>query len=111
MTPSAHLWAIAYDNMVRACEVRDEIVQLGWGPGQAGRYLILEDVAVVVCHPDGSFTVDHKPFPAVANILTCTAVGFVAGLVVAAPLVGAAIDRHQAVEADAHAAKRPARCA
>jgi uncharacterized membrane protein len=44
-----------------------------------------------VRHPDGSFTLDRKPFPGVANILGCTAVGFLAGLVVAAPLTGATI--------------------
>src|SRR5262249_53617546 len=32
-----------------------------------------------------------KPFPGVANILGCTAVGFLAGLVLAAPLTGASI--------------------
>ena len=46
---------------------------------------------MVVRHPDGSFTLDHKPFPRVANVLACSAVGFLAGLVVAAPLTGAAV--------------------
>src|SRR5262245_17543175 len=91
MTESAHLWAIAYDDMGRADQVRDEIARLGWDSGQAGKYLILLDIAVVVRHPDGTFTFDRKPFPGVANILTCTAVGFLAGLVVAAPLTGATI--------------------
>lgn len=45
---------------------------------------------MVVRHPDGSFTLDRKPFPAVGNILGCTVAGFLAGLVVAAPLTGAA---------------------
>src|SRR5262249_62276009 len=67
--------------------VRREITGLGWDEP----YLLLEDVAVVVRHPDGSFTVDREPFPAVANILGCTAVGFIAGLVLAAPLAGAAV--------------------
>jgi hypothetical protein len=71
--------------MERADQVRDEITRLGWDSGQAGKYLILLDIAVVVRHPDGSFTFDRKPFPGAANILTCTAVGFLAGLVVAAP--------------------------
>jgi uncharacterized membrane protein len=44
-----------------------------------------------VRHPDGSLTVDRETFPAVANIVGCSAVGFLAGLVVAAPLAGAAI--------------------
>jgi uncharacterized membrane protein len=91
MTTAAHLWAIGYENTERADQVRDEIAELGWGAGNAAKYLILEDIAVVVCHPDGSFTVGRKPFPGVANILACTGVGFLAGLVLAAPLTGATI--------------------
>jgi uncharacterized membrane protein len=82
-----HLWAIGYDDMERADQVRDAITRIGWD----APYLLLSDVAVVVRHPDGSCTVDREPFPAVANILGCTAVGFIAGLVLAAPLVGAAV--------------------
>jgi uncharacterized membrane protein len=91
MTTATHLWAIGYDDMGRAEQVRDEIARLGWDSGQAGKYLILLDIAVVVRHPDGSFTFDRQPFPSVANILGCTAVGFLAGLVLAAPLTGATI--------------------
>jgi uncharacterized membrane protein len=79
MTKDAHLWAIGYDEMGRADQVRDEIARLGW------------DIAVVVRHPDGTFTFDRMPFPGVANILACTGVGFLVGLVLAAPLAGAAI--------------------
>jgi RNA polymerase sigma-70 factor (ECF subfamily) len=49
------------------------------------------DIAVVVRHADGTFTFDRKPFPGAANILACTTVGFLAGLVVAAPLTGATV--------------------
>jgi uncharacterized membrane protein len=91
MTDTAHLWAIGYDNMEQADQVRDQISSLGWDTGKAGQYLILLDIAVVVRHPDGSFTFDRKPFPAVANILGCTAVGFLAGLALAVPLTGATI--------------------
>ena len=87
MTTAAHLWAIGYDDVGRADQVREEITRLGWEQ----HYLLLEDVAVVVRHPDGSFTFNRERFPGVANILGCTAVGFLAGLVVAAPLAGAAI--------------------
>jgi uncharacterized membrane protein len=86
-----HLWAIGYDDMERADQVRNEIAKLGWGKGEAGKDLILLDVAVVVRHPDGTFTFDRQPFRGVANIVACSAVGFLAGLVLAAPLVGAAI--------------------
>src|SRR4051812_49510909 len=90
MTTAAHLWAIGYDDMGRADQVREIISGLGWDPGQAAKDLILVDIAVVVRRPDGSFKLDRQPFPAVANILACTAVGFLAGLVVSAPLPRAA---------------------
>jgi uncharacterized membrane protein len=91
MTTAAHLWAIGYDDIARAAQVRDEIIELGWGAGQAGKYLILEGIVVVARHPDGSFTFDRKPFLGLANILACTGAGFLAGLVLAAPLTGATI--------------------
>jgi len=91
MTAAAHLWAIGYDDVEQADRVREEITRLGWDPGQASRYLVLLDIAVVVRHPDGSFTFDRKPFPKVANVAGCTMVGFLAGLVLAAPLTGAAV--------------------
>jgi hypothetical protein len=50
MTKSWHLWAIGYDDMIRADQVRDEIIHLGWEK----HYLILGSVAVVVRHPDGT---------------------------------------------------------
>src|SRR6267142_1690124 len=91
MTTASHLWAIGYDDMERAEQVRDEIARLGWDSGQATKYLILLDLAVVVRHRDGSFTFDRMRFPGVTNILACTGVGFLAGLVLAAPLTGATI--------------------
>jgi len=48
MTTTAHRWAIGHDDMGRADQVRDKIARLGWGPGQAGKYLLLYDLAVVV---------------------------------------------------------------
>src|SRR5262249_18402325 len=87
MTQSEHLWAIGYDDMERAEQVRDEFIRLGWGT----HYLTLLDVAVVVRHPDGSFTCNHERFPAVPNLLGCTAVGFLVGLVLLAPLTGATV--------------------
>jgi len=46
---------------------------------------------VVVRHPDGSFTLNREPFPAASNVLGCSVVGFLAGLVLGAPLTGATI--------------------
>ena len=91
MTAMLHLWAIGYEDMAKAEQVREQIVQLAWGAGQAGKYLILNDIAVVVRHPDGSFTIDHKAFPGLANILACTGAGLLAGLVLSAPLTGAMV--------------------
>jgi len=91
MTTAAHLWAIGYDDVERADQVRDAITELAWGTGRAAKYLILEDIAVVARHADGSFTFDREPFPGLANILAGTGVGFLAGLVLAAPLTGAAV--------------------
>jgi uncharacterized membrane protein len=91
MTTAAHLWAIGYDDIARADQVRDAIIELGWGAGKAAKYLLLEDIAVVARHPDGSFTFERKPFLGLANILACTGAGFLAGLVLAAPLTGATL--------------------
>jgi uncharacterized membrane protein len=82
-----HLWAVGYDDTERAKAVRDEIVRFGW----VDNYLLLEDVAVVVRHPGGSFTLDREAFPSGSNVLGASAVGFLAGLVLGVPLVGAAI--------------------
>jgi len=85
MTNIGNLWAVGFDDMERAAEVRDEITSI------AGKYLILLEAAVVVRHPDGSFTFDRTPRPGVANILACSALGLLAGLAVAAPLTGATV--------------------
>jgi uncharacterized membrane protein len=87
MTKSGNLWAVGYDDMERADQVRDEIIKLGWDK----HYLLLSDVAVVVRHPDGSFTFDRKAFPAASNVLGCSVAGLLAGLVVGAPITGATI--------------------
>ena len=87
MSELTHLWAIGYDDPRQANQVREEIVKLGWDK----HYLILEDVAVVVRHSDGSFTLDRESFPTASYIVGSTAVGFLAGLVLGAPLVGAAV--------------------
>jgi uncharacterized membrane protein len=91
MMTGAHLWAIGYDDMARADRVRDEITKLGRGTGGVESYFLLYDIAVVVRHPDGSFTLNREPVPGVANILAWTGVGFLAGLALAAPLAGAAV--------------------
>ena len=90
MTDS-HLWAVGFDDVAQADQVREIIAGLAWDSGQAGKYIILDDIAVVVRHADGTFTFDREPFTGVGNILGCSAVGFLAGLVLAAPLTGATV--------------------
>src|SRR5262245_32053654 len=87
MATISHLWAIGYDDMGRADEVREVIAKLGWEKSD----LILEDIAVVVRHPDGTFTFNRSPFPAIASLASFTAVGFLAGLVTLMPLTSAAV--------------------
>jgi hypothetical protein len=41
MANSSHLWAVGYDDMGRANQVRDEIISLGWDK----HCLLLDDVA------------------------------------------------------------------
>jgi uncharacterized membrane protein len=91
MADRAHLWAIGYDEIGRANALRDQITRLGWGPGEAAKDLFLLDTAIVMRQPDGSFTLSREPFPGIGNILSCSAAGFLAGLVVAAPVTGATI--------------------
>jgi uncharacterized membrane protein len=87
MTKSGHLWAVGYDDTGRANQVRDEIIRLGWEEHS----LLLDDIAVVVRHAEGSFTVEREAFPATSNIVGMSVVGFLAGLVVGAPVPGAII--------------------
>jgi uncharacterized membrane protein len=86
-TGAGHLWAIGYPDVDRASRVKDDVVRLGWDQP----YLLLSDVAVVVRHPDGSFTLNREPFPTLANVLGATTVGFIAGLALGAPFAGAAV--------------------
>jgi uncharacterized membrane protein len=86
-----HLWAIGYENKEKAEKAREAISQLAWGEGRAGKYLLLQDVAIAVRNADGSYTLDHKSISGAGNIVGATAVGFLAGLTVGAAFTGAAI--------------------
>jgi uncharacterized membrane protein len=82
MTTIRHLWAIGFDDMGRADQVRDEIT----GLCRHADDLILKDVAVVVRHPDGSFTLNREPVAAVKYFLDCAAIDFITGVVAAAAM-------------------------
>ena len=60
MTTTKHLWAIGFDDMTRADQVRDKIVRIERDRNE----LILKDVVVVAHHPDGSLTIDRQPVAA-----------------------------------------------
>jgi uncharacterized membrane protein len=88
MTTCGNLWAVGFDEMGRAAQVRDEITSLCWEKHQ----LILLDVAVAVRYPDGSFTLNGEPFSAATKIHGGTVAHFLAGLSLGAPpLTGPAV--------------------
>ena len=93
MDKIGHLWAVGYDDMRRADQVRDAVARLA-----DKHYLILLDTAVAVRYPDGSFTLDGEPFVAVAKTRGRTFASFLAGLALGAPpLTGAAVGALQRV--------------
>ena len=80
MIKGGHLWAIGFDDMERAEQVRAEISRLG-----ERRCLILLDTAVAVRYPDGSVTLNGEPFVCVPNFRGHTFASFLAGLALGAP--------------------------
>jgi uncharacterized membrane protein len=86
MNAGRHLWAIAYNDMAGAEQLRAELTSLG-----ERQCLVLLDSAVVVRYPDGSVTLNGEPFVAALHFGGHTFAGFLAGLALgAAPLTGAA---------------------
>ena len=80
MIKAAHLWAVAYDNMDRAEQVRVEVTRLS-----EKHCLILRDSAVAVRYPDGIVTLDGEPFVSVPYLRSHSFASFLAGLALAAP--------------------------
>ena len=100
MAAAAHLWAIGYDNIERAAEVRDEVNRLG-----AEHCLILMDTAVVVRYADGTATLNGEPFYVATDVREGRYAGLLAGVALAAPLltsaaVGAALKGSTSITAD-----------
>jgi uncharacterized membrane protein len=87
MSKSGHLWAVGFDDMRRAEQVRHEIIKLG-----DKHSLVLLDTAVVVRYPDGSVTLDGEPFVAAIDLSGHSFASFLARLALGAPpLTGAAV--------------------
>jgi uncharacterized membrane protein len=86
MTKGAHLWAVAFDDIKRAEQVRAEIVKLG-----ETQCLILLDTAVAVRYADGIATLNGEPFVSIHYSQRHSFAHFLAGLALGAPpLTGAA---------------------
>ena len=81
----SHLWAVGYDDMGRAAQVRAEISRLG-----ERHCLVLLDTAVAVRYPDGSVTLDGEPFVIATGSRRHSFASFLAGLALAAPPLTAA---------------------
>ena len=87
MIKGAHLWAIGYDTMDRAAQVREEVARLS-----ESQCLTLLDTAVAVRYPDGLLTLNGEPFACFPSFQGHTFAGFLAGLALGAPpLTGPAV--------------------
>jgi uncharacterized membrane protein len=75
-----HLWAVGYESMERAEQVRAEIARLG-----ESRCLILLDTVVAVRYPDGCVTLNGEPFVSIPYFRGHSFAGFLAALALGAP--------------------------
>ena len=80
MIEGGHLWAIGYDAIDRAEQVREEVARLG-----ESRCLTLLDTAVAVRYPDGCITLNGERFVSVPRFSGHTFASFLAGLALGAP--------------------------
>ena len=80
MTTSAHLWAVGYDDVSRAEQVRNQMVKLS-----EAHCLLLLDTAVAVRYNDASLTLDGQPFVSALNLGSYSFASFLAGLALGAP--------------------------
>ena len=86
MIKGAHLWAIGYDTMDRAAQVREEVARLS-----ESQCLTL-NTAVAVRYPDGLLTLNGEPFACFPSFHGHTCAGILAGLALGAPpLTGPAV--------------------
>jgi len=99
---TAHLWAIAYEDLSQARRARDVLKELA-GPES---YLFLLDTLIVVRDADGSHSVDREPQHTAKDIAMAGVLGALVGWVLSAPALGAAVGTILvgAASAAAHAA-------
>ena len=83
MASAAHLWAIGYDDIDRAGQVRDVIVSLA-GPQQDLRLL---DIAILARSSDGTLTFNGKAFSGRRHMVGNGTLGFLAGFALAVPVL------------------------
>jgi uncharacterized membrane protein len=80
---SAHLWAIGYDSVNRADQVRKVIVSLA----DPQHELQLLDIAVLVRTPEGSLQLNGRPLPIGNRAGRHGTLGLLAGFALAVPLL------------------------
>jgi uncharacterized membrane protein len=86
-TNAAHLWAVGFNEMGRADQVRQRIIELG-----DKKDLTLFDSAVAVRFFDGSLTLDGEPFVVASNPQGHNFASFLASLaLIVPPLTSAAV--------------------
>src|SRR5262245_66130774 len=86
MTQNGNLWAVVFDDPAAAERARAVVRAL-----QDFNCLRVDDVAIVTQLPDGSFKFDRETCPVVAVTTGFGLLGFLVGLIVGQPLVGAAL--------------------
>ena len=82
----SHLWAVGFDDVARADQVRADLLDL-----EASKLFLIEDLVVVVRQPDGTLQLRHGIHPNAEAIARGSIVGFVVGLLLLQPLTGAGL--------------------
>jgi uncharacterized membrane protein len=80
---TAHLWAIGFDDIDRAGQVREVIVSLAGSE----QYLQLLDIGVLARSHDGSLTLNGTQFSTASSIASHGILGLLAGFALAVPLL------------------------
>jgi uncharacterized membrane protein len=80
MTQLGRLWAVGFDRMERAAQVREEIIKLA-----ARGCLIVLDTAVAVCYLDGIITLNGERFLGSISSRPHTFASFIAAIALGVP--------------------------